>query len=1099
MGLTKLGFLSTLSALACILAAGSGAQPSEPPEPQPSPELRAVLEGAFGASFVPAQAPVYLERLQGLEAKALASGPVDRATLHRLRAVLLYAIGSREGSVAECRAAAAAWKEVPDGPGQVEALALAAAQEYEARADEGRRLVAEPIALARAETRRPRAAEAALNGAAQIVLSLGPLAPALADPDAFKPEFLSPGAVPPGVARPAVLLFEAAATLLLERDPTSRLAIDRLDSASMAAYLGGDLPGALSFSERALPLEEQLRPPSAVVLRLFFLGKCARTMGDFARSRGYFSRALALQNQKRLGPLAEADTRVQLALLCVAEGDASRAREELLEARRLRAEGRADALTQGESLMNLGLVAALQGDPDGAEGYGLQALQLLDTVRLAPSERLRRHSLAVLRAAVLNNLGLAAMSVSRWDDAQRWLEETLRLRQTEAPDSVEVAVALTNLGTLDLTRAQPDQAASYFQQALQIYRRPGGDAAGEALCLTNLGLTALARRDPKAAARSLEEARSLQEKRAPRSSQLALILHNLALARYLAGNRAGALRLEEEAWRIVTRHPAMPAEARGLEPSVSTQPLLAGTLALYRYLAGKPAQAFEVVEEGRVRGLQRLMGERGALLKAAAGAAWGRYERHLAVVQVASERLARAVNAERSAREVLPALADPAVPERRTSAEALVALRVEETRAARSAYVQLLDERARLAAGVERAAPRVFPRPLGLREAAEALPAGALALCFSVGEHDTLLFLLQRPPGAGQPPGLSAVRIRVSAAELKRAVAELRDAVTAPGMERGAATAAGRHLFARLFPGTAGAQVKAAKRLLVVPDAALWEAPFAALVTNGGDRPRYLGGVPITYAQSLTMLREFRRTARVPASSRGTALAVGNPRFAAPAGGEPGYLLGSDPPVPLPGTQAESAAIARLYGSTPLTGAAATEAEVGRRMAGADVVHLATHGFLRPGRPMSSGILLAPPQGPPSGTALDRANDGVLQAWEVFSEVKLRGRLVVLSACETARGGASPGDGIVGLTRALQFAGARSVIAGQWRVPDAGTATLMVELHRKLRAGVPRDRALAAAMTALRKRRGTAHPYHWAPFILVGDPDDAPRSRPGRR
>jgi CHAT domain-containing protein len=119
-------------------------------------------------------------------------------------------------------------------------------------------------------------------------------------------------------------------------------------------------------------------------------------------------------------------------------------------------------------------------------------------------------------------------------------------------------------------------------------------------------------------------------------------------------------------------------------------------------------------------------------------------------------------------------------------------------------------------------------------------------------------------------------------------------------------------------------------------------------------------------------------------------------------------------------------------------------------------------------------------------------NDGALQAWEFLTEpaLRLKAELVVLSACETGLGGKVPGEGLVGLTRALQYAGARSVVASQWEVDDVSTKTLMVAFHAKLRRGVAKDEALREAMTAVAKDPTTAHPYFWAAFVLVGDPEN---------
>jgi CHAT domain-containing protein len=74
----------------------------------------------------------------------------------------------------------------------------------------------------------------------------------------------------------------------------------------------------------------------------------------------------------------------------------------------------------------------------------------------------------------------------------------------------------------------------------------------------------------------------------------------------------------------------------------------------------------------------------------------------------------------------------------------------------------------------------------------------------------------------------------------------------------------------------------------------------------------------------------------------------------------------------------------------------------------------------------------------------------------------------------------------VGLARSLQVAGARGVVASQWQVADQSTGALMVAFHRELRKGVVKDEALRRAMVQV--QRCWKHPYHWAAFLLMGDP-----------
>jgi len=113
----------------------------------------------------------------------------------------------------------------------------------------------------------------------------------------------------------------------------------------------------------------------------------------------------------------------------------------------------------------------------------------------------------------------------------------------------------------------------------------------------------------------------------------------------------------------------------------------------------------------------------------------------------------------------------------------------------------------------------------------------------------------------------------------------------------------------------------------------------------------------------------------------------------------------------------------------------------------------------------------------------------------------LKAQLVVLSACETGRGQNVRGEGIVGLTRALQYAGARSIVASQWAVADESTARLMVAFHQRLRRGLAKDEALRQAMAVVRRNPETARPYYWAPFFLEfrligGEKAVRPRSEP---
>ena len=91
--------------------------------------------------------------------------------------------------------------------------------------------------------------------------------------------------------------------------------------------------------------------------------------------------------------------------------------------------------------------------------------------------------------------------------------------------------------------------------------------------------------------------------------------------------------------------------------------------------------------------------------------------------------------------------------------------------------------------------------------------------------------------------------------------------------------------------------------------------------------------------------------------------------------------------------------------------------------------------------------------------------------------------LLVLSACQTAKGDKRSALGIAGI--ATQ-AGARSTVASLWLVEEASTAQLMGKFYQGLKNGLSKAEALRQAQLALLANPEYAHPYYWSSFILVG-------------
>jgi len=300
-----------------------------------------------------------------------------------------------------------------------------------------------------------------------------------------------------------------------------------------------------------------------------------------------------------------------------------------------------------------------------------------------------------------------------------------------------------------------------------------------------------------------------------------------------------------------------------------------------------------------------------------------------------------------------------------------------------------------------------------------------------------------------------------------------------------------------LVPASLTSRLPPGGELVVVPHGPLALVSFAALPV-GSAHERSLSGeslgtrYAIRYAPSLTALRlvTARDDARPFRSRAGresvgpASLVVGNPAM-------PRVPVARGGTARLPSLAAaerEGVWVAQALGARALTGGAATERIVRARMAGAPVIHLATHGFAysADAKVLDSFVALAP------DSAADGAGNGLLTVGEVIDDVpRLTAELVVLSACQTGLGNLKQAEGTVGLQRAFLAKGARSVLVSLWSVSDRATELLMrgFYTHWLRDADNPgKAEALRRAQEDVRRAPGLADPRYWAAFQLVGAP-----------
>ena len=110
--------------------------------------------------------------------------------------------------------------------------------------------------------------------------------------------------------------------------------------------------------------------------------------------------------------------------------------------------------------------------------------------------------------------------------------------------------------------------------------------------------------------------------------------------------------------------------------------------------------------------------------------------------------------------------------------------------------------------------------------------------------------------------------------------------------------------------------------------------------------------------------------------------------------------------------------------------------------------------------------------------------DGFLTMSEVM-ELKLNADVVALTACRTGIGKRVSGEGVMGMGRAFQYAGAKSVLVSLWSVAEESTTKMTEAFFTRLKAGGTPREALRSARAEARSA-GYDHPFFWAPFILMG-------------
>jgi CHAT domain-containing protein/Tfp pilus assembly protein PilF len=819
-------------------------------------------------------------------------------------------------------------------------------------------------------------------------------------------------------------------------------------------------------------------------------------LGDYRRSRDGYQRALALYAEAGEAESDGAsDARGNLGGVSLLLGRFDEAEEHYAASLAL-SEKLGDLQRQSLDLGNLGLCALGRGDFSLALSRFDRALSLIRGAGLTREE-----------ADWEKGRSRALLLMGRHDDARRSIDLALA-HYERAGQRGALAEALLDLGTLELdlgelagaetrfTRAQALSRELAFHQGRTASSLALGDvewrrqqwskaaaryhAAAQDARVVN-DVATLASASTRAALAALREGKVQQadvalaegEAAATRSGSRLLIADtqlargerelvrpddDRALAAFSDAERlAKATGAVDPLWRAaygrgrVHEFANRPLEAiaayraaveviEGVRGQLDVQRLRAGYLegklqvyqALVRLLVeqGRAEEAFQYAERLRARAFRDLL-LRGVLGTSAEGR---RVEQHLAS----------------RVRHLQRALDDEA--RRAPGDERQVAVEVysAELAEAERSYFTAMDRLVASQTPDVAAALRIAPPDIA--SLAARLPVNTALVEYLVVENGVAAFVVSRG-------GLSAMLLPERPADLAATVDLLRDLIGHPPGDQWRRPAA-RLRSALITPLDERGWLRGTKALVLVPHGVLHYVPFAVLPES--DRP------------DAALAGDRWALATLPSAA---AYSPSSPR----ATSGPALYAAAPSRTALPHAETEVRQIAPLFSGTRrvLVGAMATEASFKAEAGRYGTVHLATHGFFNKHNPLFSGLELEP----------DAANDGRLQVYEVLG-LRLTAGLVTLSACDTGLGAGQvaetpAGEEFIGLTQAFLSAGSQAVLASLWAINDRSTADVMARFYRHARTLAPLE-ALAHAQRETRAAGGReAHPYYWAPFVLV--------------
>lgn len=917
----------------------------------------------------------------------------------------------------------------------------------------------------------------------------------------------------------ALPLYEAARKLAIEK--TDRVGDGvSLYSIGYVYYRIGQPQKSLEHHERALPILREVGDRKTEAKALGNIGEVYFGIGQPQKSLDYFQQTFAIY--KELGDKGgQARTLSDLGVVYRSSGQSQKAEEHYLLALPIQTEI-GDRAGQATTLNSLGAVYYSTGQYMRALGYFQQSLP----IRLEIGDKRGE-------AVTLNNLGFVYTGMGLHQKALEYHQQALPIARAAGDRRIE-ALTLTSIGHVLMLLEQVQEALEYFQRALPI-RKAINDKAGEAITLSNIGAAYVSLEEylkaleyfvqslplSKEVSNKEGEAGALnnigaiyaitgENEKALETYQQALViyreigdkrgeettLHNIAELHLDKGERELARNYFEQGmvvFETVRKNLGNLSEAK---QSYLSDKLPSHQIYLRLLLQSQDYHhAFYQAQRMKGRALLDRMGSVGTFQKLRLSEADQKQGDELrTLLQAANYQYQGFVHLGR-------------MPDDEQGRRAWLQTRDAYRKQAEQADARLENFYDSQFSRYPELAKQKSAKLLSFMEIAKTLPKDTALLEYveikyqrqsgKAGGNSTVLFVVTRNAGK---PNLQTFVLPLKQDSLEELSLQFIQASTNRYSKSSEEVDNASHELAqKLLPAKVLQAIAKSKRIVVCADGAIRTIPFHLLRPE--NRYYLLDKFEVSYAYSAShAAMTFEMKQRKQESPKGDGLLiVANPEF----GGEGRFANLSASALdstiasldvkainknlvarrgggikPLPATKVEATEIGRLYpNAAVLRESSVQEARLKQLIPKYQWVHLATHGLLNNTAPMLSNLALAAPDS-------DR-EDGFLTAREIRELDLSKVEMMVLSACETAKGREQKGEGIVGLVWSLFAAGCPTQVVSLWKVQDDSTAEMMVAFYKNLKSGQTKSAALRSAALELRKKY--AHPYHWAPFILVGD------------